>query len=158
MPEDQGGKTIMFAHWPKPFDEDFKGHYALDDCYLERMENKYELVRQGRNLRAEARIAANMKVRFVLKPIERSSAARHRGDQDSAQRGAFEVNSEFQPGKGTARALTPLGELFLPTEGLDRSRGGAIAVAKGVGEDPFRDRKGFAEAFNPNLQKVRQKF
>src|SRR5206468_904556 len=35
MPEAQGGKTIMFAPWPKPLDEEFKGHYGLDDCYLE---------------------------------------------------------------------------------------------------------------------------
>ena len=26
MPENQGGKTIMFAPWPKPLDDDFKGH------------------------------------------------------------------------------------------------------------------------------------
>jgi len=32
MPDDQGGKTIMYARWPKRLDEDFKGHYGLDDC------------------------------------------------------------------------------------------------------------------------------
>ena len=35
MPDNQGGKTIMFAPWPMPLDEEFKGHYGLDDCYLE---------------------------------------------------------------------------------------------------------------------------
>ena len=29
MPENQGGKTIMFAPWPKPLDDDFKSHYGL---------------------------------------------------------------------------------------------------------------------------------
>jgi valyl-tRNA synthetase len=29
MPDDQGGKTIMFAPWPKALDEDFKSHYGL---------------------------------------------------------------------------------------------------------------------------------
>ncbi len=61
MPENQGGKTIMFAPWPKPFDEDFKGHYGLDDCYLEMADAKYELVSQGRNLRREANIPAEQK-------------------------------------------------------------------------------------------------
>src|SRR5208337_1343234 len=28
MPENQGGQTIMYAPWPKPLDEDFRGHYA----------------------------------------------------------------------------------------------------------------------------------
>src|SRR5262249_11913484 len=35
MPEAQGGKTIMFSPWPKPLDDDFRGHYGLDGCYLE---------------------------------------------------------------------------------------------------------------------------
>src|SRR5437764_2027413 len=49
MPADQGGKTIMFAPWPKPFDEDFRGHYGLDNCYLEIVGSKFELITQGRN-------------------------------------------------------------------------------------------------------------
>jgi valyl-tRNA synthetase len=34
MPANQGGTTILFAPWPKPFDEDFRAHYGLDGCYL----------------------------------------------------------------------------------------------------------------------------
>ena len=68
MPEDQGGKTIMFAPWPKPFDDDFRDHYSLDDCYVEFVNSKHELVSQGRNLRREANIPANKKVKFIFKP------------------------------------------------------------------------------------------
>ena len=32
MPEHQGGQSIMHAPWPKPLEEDFKGHYGLDVC------------------------------------------------------------------------------------------------------------------------------
>ena len=118
LPKEQGGDTIMFAHWPKPFDTDFKDHYALDDCYLERVDNKYELVRQGRNLRSEARIAANVKVRFVLKPQNDLPPHDIAVMKLLLNAEAFEVNHAFEPNKGTARALTPLGELFLPLEGL----------------------------------------
>ncbi|HTD65363.1 MAG TPA: valine--tRNA ligase [Candidatus Limnocylindria bacterium] len=118
LPEGQGGDTIMFAHWPKPFDTDFKDHYALDDCYLERVENKYEVVRQGRNLRSEARIAANIKVRFVLKPLNDLPMHDIAVLKILLNAEQFEVNAEFEPTKGTARALTSLGELFLPLEGL----------------------------------------
>src|ERR1035437_891167 len=68
MPQDQGGKTIMFAHWPKPLDEDFRGHYGLDACYLDMVNTKYELVTQGRNLRREGNIPASKKVKYVFKP------------------------------------------------------------------------------------------
>jgi valyl-tRNA synthetase len=118
LPENQGGTTIMFANWPKPFDQDMKEFYALDDCYLERVDNKYELVRQGRNLRAEARIAANVKVRFVLKPLNDLPPHDIAVMKLLLNAETFEVMHEFEPGKGTARALTPLGELFLPLEGL----------------------------------------
>ncbi|MDB6021934.1 MAG: valS, partial [Pedosphaera sp.] len=68
MPPDQGGQSIMYAPWPKAFDEDFLGHYGLDDCYLEMADKKYELVTQGRNLRREGNIQSGKKVTFVLKP------------------------------------------------------------------------------------------
>ncbi|HEY2951810.1 MAG TPA: class I tRNA ligase family protein, partial [Verrucomicrobiae bacterium] len=68
MPENQGGKSIMFAPWPKPFDSDTRDHYSLDDCYLEFASLKQELVTQGRNLRREANISAAKKITFVLKP------------------------------------------------------------------------------------------
>jgi len=118
LPKDQGGETIMFSHWPKSFDTDFKDHYALDDCYLERVENKYELVRQGRNLRSEARIPGNVKVRFVLKPLNDLPPHDVAVIRILLNADPFEVNAAFEPSKGTARALTPLGELFLPLEGL----------------------------------------
>ena len=68
MPEHQGGKTIMNAPWPKPFDADLRDAYSLDDCYLEFATQKYEVVTQGRNLRRVGNIQAGKKVKFVLKP------------------------------------------------------------------------------------------
>ncbi len=75
MPENQGGKTIMNAPWPLPFDDDMKGHYGLDDCYLEMTDAKYELVTQGRNLRRAGNIQAAKKVKYVFKPAR--SISRH---------------------------------------------------------------------------------
>jgi valyl-tRNA synthetase len=118
LPKDQGGDTIMFANWPKALDADFKEHYALDDCYLEHVEKKYELVRQGRNLRSEARLAANMKVRFILKPLNDLPPHDLAVMKLLLNAENFDVNAGFTPDKNTARALTPLGELFLPLEGL----------------------------------------
>jgi valyl-tRNA synthetase len=102
MPENQGGKTIMFAPWPMPLDDDFKGHYGLDDCYLEASRGaKYELVTQGRNLRRrehsgeqKGEIHPSSPVNFlpphdieVLKMLLNAEAV--------------EVNENYQPAKGT---------------------------------------------------------
>jgi len=118
MPSDQGSNTIMFAHWPKALDEEFKGHYGLDDCYLEMVEAKYELVRQGRNLRREANIPASKKVRYVLKP------GNYLAPQDGEvlrlllNAEALDNDPNYIPKKGTPSVQSELGELYLPLEGM----------------------------------------
>jgi valyl-tRNA synthetase len=118
MPADQGGKTIMFAPWPKPLDEDFRGHYGLDDCYLEMVDTKYELVTQGRNLRREANIAAGKKVKYVLKPMHTLPEYDIEVLKLLLNAETLEVQPDFQPKKGTPVVHSKMGELYLPLEGL----------------------------------------
>jgi valyl-tRNA synthetase len=118
MPDNQGGQTIMFAPWPKPLDDDFKGHYGLDDCYLKIAGAKYELVSQGRNLRREANISTAKKIRYVLKPVNYLPPHDIEVIRLLLNAEAVEVSENYQPPKGTLTARTELGELFLPLEGL----------------------------------------
>ena len=118
MPENQGGKTIMFAPWPMPLDGDFKGHYGLDDCYLEIAGAKYELVSQGRHLRREANISAAKKIRYVLKPVNFLPPHDIEVIRLLLNAEAVDVSENYSPEKGTLTARTELGELFLPLEGL----------------------------------------
>ncbi|PYK60226.1 MAG: valine--tRNA ligase, partial [Verrucomicrobia bacterium] len=118
LPADQGGDTIMFAHWPKPLDDDFKAHYGLNESDQRFVDVKYELVTRGRNLRREFNIAANKKVKFVLKakdplPPEEADVIKLLLNAET-----LDVDPNFTPRKGTPSALTDLGELFLPLEGL----------------------------------------
>jgi len=118
MPADQGGQSIMFAPWPKPFDADMRDFYSLDDCYIDFVNAKYELVTLGRNLRREANIPSSKKVRFVLKPAESISPNDAAVLKVLLNAEPFEVNPDYQPIKGTPVAHSQMGELFLPTEGL----------------------------------------
>lgn len=117
MPENQGGKTIMFAPWPKPLDEDFKGLYGLDDCYLGMVDVKYDLVTQGRNLRRTANIPASKKVKFIFKPVNFTPDHDIEIIRLLLNAEAVEVNENYQAPKGTPTVRTELGELFLPLEG-----------------------------------------
>ena len=118
MPEGQGGKTIMRAPWPKPFDGDFRDFYSLDDCYLDFVNAKIEMVTQGRNLRASANIAANKKAKFVFKPVQELPP----NDLDVVRMmlnaESLEMNADYQPRKGDIAVKVNLGELYLSTEGL----------------------------------------
>jgi valyl-tRNA synthetase len=118
MPENQGGKTIMFAPWPMPLDDDFKGHYGLDDCYLKIAGAKYELVTLGRNLRREANISAAKKIRYILKPVNYLPPHDIEVIRLLLNAEAVEVSENYLPPKGTLMAVTELGELYLPLEGL----------------------------------------
>jgi valyl-tRNA synthetase len=118
MPDNQGGKTIMNAPWPLPFDDDFKGHYGLDDCYVEMTDTKYELVRNGRDLRRAGNIQAAKKVKYVFKPAQQLTPHDAEVIKLLLNAESLEVNDGYQPPKGTPVVASPLGELFLPLEGL----------------------------------------
>jgi valyl-tRNA synthetase len=117
MPDDQGGKTIMYARWPKRLDEDFKGHYGLDDCYLDMVNAKYELVTQGRNLRRAGNISASKKVKFIYQPVNFTPPHDLEVIRLLLNAEALEVKDDYQAPKGTPTARTELGELYLPLEG-----------------------------------------
>ena len=118
MPAKQGGETIMFAPWPKPFTPEEREYFVLDETDEQFANAKYEVVNLGRGLRRDFNIASSKRVRFVLKP--NATLADHETAvlQLLLNAEPLEVNAAFSPDKGTPVALTPLGELFLPLDGL----------------------------------------
>jgi valyl-tRNA synthetase len=69
-------------------------------------------------LRREFNIPANKKVRFILKVKEPLPSQEADVIKLLLNAEALEVDPNFAPKKGTPSALSPLGELFLPLEGL----------------------------------------
>jgi valyl-tRNA synthetase len=118
MPENQGGKTIMFAPWPKPLDEEFKSHYGLSERDEKFIESRNEFIVQGRNLRRNANIPANKKVKFIFKPAGKTSATDVEVLKLLLNAETVEVNPDFQSSKNVLAVRADLGELFLPLEGL----------------------------------------
>ena len=118
MPDNQGGKTIMFAPWPKPLDDDFKTHYGLTGQDEKHIEARNELVTQGRNLRRTANIAANKKIKFILKPARELAAHDIEVLRLLLNAEDVEVSANYQPGKNTMTVRAELGDLYLPLEGL----------------------------------------
>jgi len=118
LPPNQGGKTIMFAPWPMPLDDEFKKHYGLSERDEKLVEARNELVGQGRNLRRVGNIASNKKVKFIFKLVGVFPPNEIEVLKMLLNAEALEVNANYQPAKGTPVARTGLGELFLPLEGL----------------------------------------
>ncbi len=117
LPEGQGGKTIMYSHWPKALDEDFKSFYGLDESFERLVNTKYELVTQGRNLRREANIQSGKKVKYVFKPVTELDAYEAEVLKLLLNAETLEIVTEYQPRKGTPVVHSPMGDLYLPLEG-----------------------------------------
>ena len=118
MPEDQGGKTIMVARWPRPLSDDEKQAWGLDETAEKLANAKYELVTLGRNLKTQFNIASSKKVKFVLKPAGDLAPTEAEVIKLLLNAESLELNAAYVPKKGTPAALTKLGELYLPLEGV----------------------------------------
>jgi len=151
MPDNQGGKTIMNAPWPLPFDDDFKGHYGLVNRDLEATDAKYELVRNGRDLRRAGNIQAAKKVKYVFKPAQQLTPHDAEVIKLLLNAESLEVNADYQPPKGTPTVNSKLGELFLPLEGLIDVAAEKIRLTKEVEKNQSEILKVEQKLANPNF-------
>ncbi len=118
LPAAQGAKTIQFARWPEPLDDEFKLNYGLTPNDERFASDKYESVTAARRLRRDFNIASNKRVVFVLVP------SRELPEEEAAtlrillHAERLDLPAKYEARKGTPSALTPLGELYLPLQGL----------------------------------------
>ncbi len=118
MPEAQGGKTILFAPWPKPLSDAEKEAWGLDDAADQLAAAKYDLVSLGRNWRREFNLPANKKLHFVLKPAGTVAAPEVEVLRLLLNAEQIRVDPGYNPPQGTPRVANALGELYLPLTGL----------------------------------------
>jgi valyl-tRNA synthetase len=151
MPEQQGGKTILWAPWPKELDQDFVAHYGLDACYLDIVNAKFEIITQGRNLRREANLPASKKVKFVFKPVGAVPAQDLEVMKLLLNAEAVEVDANYQPPKGTPVVHSTLGELHLPLEGQVDKAAEAARLTKELKNIEAEIAKAQQRLDNPNF-------
>ncbi|HWH71737.1 MAG TPA: hypothetical protein VNT26_20400, partial [Candidatus Sulfotelmatobacter sp.] len=144
-------KTIMFAPWPKPLDQDFLSHYGLDESSLKAVDTKYDLVTQGRNLRREGNIPASKKVRYVFKPAKELPSSDVEVLKLLLNAEALEIASDYQPKKGTPVVHSEWGELYLPLEGLVDVAAEKVRLAKELEKIDSEITKAHQKLNNPNF-------
>ncbi len=118
LPADQGGKTIQRARWPDSLGKDFREHYRLSPNDEQFAEEKYETVTAGRRLRRDFKIASNKKIVFVLVPTAELPEEEAGVLRILLNAERLDLPKKYDAPKGTPTALTPLGRLYLPLEGV----------------------------------------
>src|SRR5678815_440140 len=75
-------------------------------------------VKEGRNLRRAANLPPHKKVKFFCKPKENFSIHEIEIFKILLNAESFEIDPEYEPGKGVVTVRTALADLYLPLEGL----------------------------------------
>src|ERR1700730_10690944 len=105
-----GSGSIQFAGLA-----DLRTEFSLDSARSDFADIVYRATSQARNLRAEYRVPSNKKVKMILRPVVE-------GDfmvfANLAGAEPLQVDPAYEAPRGVPVVLTPLGQVFLPLEGL----------------------------------------
>jgi valyl-tRNA synthetase len=115
-------ESIMTARWPVAEPADRLTAWGVRPDAVAYVDRKRDLIRAGRTLRADYGIPPTQKVDYVVKPISEDATGRVTADLDSfrllLRAGTVTVDSGFKPAGAVPGAVTELGTIYMPLEGL----------------------------------------
>ena len=114
-PNHAEGNLIMFAEFPAKSALPTTGIIATVQAQVAAV---YGSTTAARNLRAEYRIPSAKKVDFVLKPAVTWALTEIPTFARLINAGEVALEPVYEPPAGVPRALTPMGELYMPLDGL----------------------------------------
>jgi valyl-tRNA synthetase len=114
-----GSGSIQFAAPPKKISlgrpEDVSGKRQLVSAI-------YQTVQAGRNLRAEANIPSNRKIRYILRINNKAISDQIPTLTRLLNAQEVELDPNYRAQAGNPVAITPLGEIFLAIDTADKTR------------------------------------
>ncbi len=114
--------SIMRATWPRAMSNAEMALLSITPDAVRYVEQKRELVRAGRMMRADYNIPPAQKIAYVLKPGSSAAAARLSRDISSVvsllRAAEVRLDDQFSPKGPMPAELTGLGMLYMPVEGL----------------------------------------
>ncbi|MFU8780416.1 MAG: valine--tRNA ligase [Kiritimatiellia bacterium] len=114
--------TILRAPWPVLLSKDFLAEGGIAESDGVYVDARHELIRLGRQLRADYGLAPSDRLPYVIKPDDAVTAERLKTDLAALTAGlrASDVVVTEAPSADQSRAglLSPLGMIYLPLEGI----------------------------------------
>ncbi|MEI8139881.1 MAG: valine--tRNA ligase [bacterium] len=147
-------ETIMLAPWPKALTEELAQWGATPDV-VQYVDARHELIRIGRMLRADCSIAPGQKLDYIIKANTPHLATQLKADVSSltAMLKAREITVDpaFVPATAMPSALTPIGALYMPIEGLVDAKTESAKLAKQLEELGGHLERANLKLNNPNF-------
>ena len=115
-------ESIMLSEWPNPLDATINKALHLTDDIRDLVEEKFNLIKAGRNLRRVYNIPFSKKIAYVVKPTDPSFGALLNEDSKSVQvllnADRITIDSEFTTITSMPSAVEKFGQIFMPLEGI----------------------------------------
>jgi valyl-tRNA synthetase len=115
-------ESIMTAPWPVTWPEHTAAEWGLDPACEQYVDEKHDLVRVGRTLRADYGIVPARRIEYIVKPQDSESETRLREDTASLETllkaEPLRIDASLKPDRPMPLGVTPLGTIYMPLEGL----------------------------------------
>ena len=112
----------MTSSWPKPADDAALARWGATAAWVEFVDRKHELIREGRMLRSDYDISPAKKIDYLVKPHSAGAARLLQADRETLQSllraENLTIDPALTPGKAMPCGTTPLADIFMPLEGL----------------------------------------
>ena len=113
--------TIQLENWPEPVSSECMAAWGVNSKSVDYVESKQDLVRTGRLLKADYNLAAK-RTSFIIKPGGDKFADLLEKDVASyislLKAEAFTIDADYTPSNAVPSAITKLGNLYMPVDGL----------------------------------------
>lgn len=111
-------ESIMLAAWPEPLPKEIRSRLDITEDVVRRVENKFDLIRKVRNVKADYQIPPTSKVPVVITPAAPEDKAFLEEDLTALRSLLFasevEVRETYQPENATGTAVGSIGTAYLP--------------------------------------------
>ncbi len=114
--------SIMRSPWPEPLSTADREAWGITGAVVDYVDNKHELIRVGRTMRADYGIVPSRKIDYLIKPNTAEAAELLSADAESIKMllraESLRVDTELVPEKAMPSGLSQLGTIYMPLEGV----------------------------------------
>jgi valyl-tRNA synthetase len=115
-------ETIMTAKWPTAPAKAVLDKWKIDSGTVSYVDDKHDLIRVGRTLKADYEIPPGKKVDYLVKPNSDELARQLKADEQSVKSllrvENLTIDTLLAPDKAMPSAISKLGTIYMPIKGL----------------------------------------
>ena len=115
-------ESVMLAEWPRPISGTVKTRLHITNEVSEMVEEKFNLIKAGRNLRGTYNIPFTKKIAYTIKPTNKRFADIITDDPDSVRvllnADSVKIDPDFSAENSVPSAVGKFGLIFMPLAGI----------------------------------------